>query len=254
MKVFLTLSASADFEGAIFFTKPPNNSVAEASPFANESCTIYFGLAREDRGAQCKPSSAITLSQLMRLICASDIVLRVGNRIVAVLRLLSCVHRPCGAIGIECRTRRRGGVTRRVGRAGATATLVGLTNGARRARRMGRGCRVIGRRWTGGHRTCHWTRCPTMGAGCQCRRCNTERKDACCDAVVYAFHEHVPSWIAGCAPRFVQRHNRCPKQTLQCTDCSALRVGMTSFGTPEPRQFTDVLLSKRGCNRVRGAT
>src|SRR5579864_6134856 len=227
---------------AILFTKSPNNSVVEATPFTHESFsyTINFctgGIAKvendyamEISGARYRPSSA---SQLMRLMCTSDVILRVGNRIVAVLRLLSCVHLACGAVGVECRTRRRGGVTRRVGRGRATATLVGLTNGARRARWLGRGCRVIGHLWTGGHRT----RCPAMGAGSYCWRCNKERKDARCDAVVSAFHEHVPSWIAGCAPHFAQRHNRCTKKTLKCADCSALRVGMTSSGTgirPEP--------------------
>src|SRR5579859_4392841 len=77
----------------------------------------------------------------------------------------------------------------------------------------------------------HRTRCPTMSAGSDCRRCDKERKNARCDAVVYAFHEHVPSWIAGCAPHFAQRHNRCTKKTPECADCSALRVGMTSSGT-----------------------
>jgi len=140
---------------------------------------------KEERSPE-EPSSAITPFYLRP--CASDVVLRDGLRIVAVLRLFASVLRSCRSTRIERRTRCRDGVARLVG--GRLAGLIGLPRRARSARR--RRCRRCGVRRCR-CRTHHcWTCHAAAGTGGHRRRCDTNRQHANGDAVLYAFHRPVP--------------------------------------------------------------
>lgn len=153
---------------------------SELPPVPSISAINFSG--EEKRSPGKIPGFAYFASiQSPRLVRTSHVVLRDGRGVVVILILLSRVHGSSNALGIERRATRVRSVAWRIGRRGAAARLIGLSQCS------GRTCR--------GHRRCgvsgHHMRCAGRGGmwrGGEHRRSHTDRQCADCDAISNAFH------------------------------------------------------------------